>query len=96
MAGYVPHYKKNRIAAKRERELVHAIRNEFDSQKIARAVERLREAKLAVAKTRWAAKKSAQSYEFDPVHLAKEDKSNAKWLNSSTEGIIKIYARGET
>ena len=97
MTGYVPHYqKKNRIAAKRERELVHAIRNELDSEKINRAAERLREAKLAAAKSKWAAKTSAQSHEFDPAYLAKNDKSIAKWLNSSTEEIIEMYARGVT
>ena len=95
MAGYLPHYqKKNRIAAKRERELIHAIRNELDSEKIDRAVERLRESKLAAEKSRWAAKTSAQSHEFEPVYLAKSNKSIAKWLNSSTQEIIDIYARG--
>ncbi len=95
MAGYVPHYqKKNRIAAKRERELVHAIRNELDSHKIDRAAERLREAKLAAAKSRWAANTSAQSHEFDPTHLARTDKTIRKWLKSSTEEIVQIYARG--
>ena len=95
MTGYIPHYqKKNRIAVKRERELVHAIRNELDSEKINRAAERLREAKLAAAKSRWAAKTVAQSHEFDAASLAKNDKSIARWLNSSTEEIVQIYARG--
>ncbi len=94
MAGYLPHYqKKNRIAAKRERELVHAIRNEFDSVKVDKAAERLRAAKLAAAKSRWASKTSAQSHEFDATRLAKNDKSIAKWLNSSTEEIVEVYAR---
>ena len=94
MAGYIPHYqKKNRIAAKRERELVHAIRNEFSSVKLDQAAERLREAKLAAAKSRWAASTSAQSHDFDPAHLAKKDKSIARWLNSSTEEIVEIYTR---
>ena len=95
MTGYIPHYqKKNRIAAKRERELVHAIRNELGSEKISRAAERLRDAKLAAAKSLWAANTSAQSHEFDSAYLAKNDKSIAKWLDSSTEEIVEVYARG--
>ncbi len=95
MAGYIPHYqKKNRIAAKRERELIHAIRNELESARVERAAERLREAKLAAAKSRWAAGTSAQSHEFDAAALARKDKSVARWLSSTTEEIVEIYSRG--
>lgn len=94
MVGYIPHYqKKNRIAAKRERELVHAIRNGYAADKVARVAERLRDAKLSAAKSKWAAGTSAQSHEFDASELAKTDKSVARWLNDSTDEIVERYRR---
>ena len=94
MAGYLPHHqKKNRIAAKRERELVHAIKNDLSQDKINQAAERLREAKLAAAKSRWAVGTSAPSHDFDPAQLADADKSIAKWLEASTSEIVEHYLR---
>jgi len=96
VTGYLPHYqKKNRIAAKRERELLHAIRNRYDSQKIALAAERLRDAKIAAFKSKWARKYSAPSHDFSVTSMAKMDRRVAKWLEWSSEEIIEKYARKE-
>ena len=97
MAGYLPHYqKKNRIAAKRERELLHAIRQGLDAQKVVRAAERLKDAKISAFKSKWAQENSAPSHDFSATSLAADDKRIAKWLKLSPEEIIEKYARKGT
>tara|TARA_R110002096_G_scaffold80412_3_gene188401 strand:+ start:380 stop:673 length:294 start_codon:yes stop_codon:yes gene_type:complete len=97
MAGYVPNYqKKNKIAAKRERELLHAIRHNFDQDKILLAAQKFQDAKIAAAKSRWAQRTFAPSHDFSAEAIAKEDKRLAKWVDTTPEKIAETYARKES
>jgi hypothetical protein len=92
MAGYIPSYqKKNRIAAKRERELSHAIRHEFSPDKIENAAEALRQAKLSAYKAQWAARshQPLQYYSADGAAVTHEHV--AKWASASIKTIIDWY-----
>ena len=92
MAGYVPNYqKKNRLFAKRERELVHALRNRFSIRKIDLAAEKLRMAKIAVFKSRFARGTALQPHTFSPEEMAARDEQVRKWLSMSTADIIDRY-----
>ena len=52
MANYVANYKKkSRILQKREQELLHAINHEFSTEKIRKAAEHVRVAKLNMYKS---------------------------------------------
>ena len=86
MAGYVPnHQKKKRLFEKREKELIHAINNEFSTEKVIKAAEHLREAKLQIFKSQFAEKTSLPLNIYEPNDKAKE------WQEMAVESIIEQY-----
>jgi hypothetical protein len=92
MTNYVPdHRKKIRILEKRERELLHAIKNEFGVEKIERAAERVRNAKLNVYKSKLA--------EIPPVE-GRWERREAMWKKKTLEwqsvSVVEIVDRYET
>ena len=93
MTNYVPdHNKKIRILEKRERELLHAIKNEFGVEKIKKAAERVRDAKLSVYKSKLA--------QIPPVEGRWErreamwKKKTSEWQSISVLEIVDRYATG--
>jgi hypothetical protein len=93
MSSYVPdHRKKFRILEKRERELLHAINNEFGVDKIEKAAERVRDAKLNVYKSKLA--------QIPPVEGRWErreamwKKKTLEWQSVSVVEIVDRYATG--
>jgi hypothetical protein len=95
MSNYLPDYqKKNRIARKRQRELVHAIKNCFSAKEIASRAERLREAKIAVCKSRLA-RKGAFPHTLTPEAMAEKDSEARRWLTLSIEDIIENCIEAE-
>ena len=94
MAGYRPNYqKKLRIAAKRERELLHAIRHAYSKDKIVDVAERLRHAKLAAYKAQWAQHTSSRLENYSVAVEAEKHKHIAKSLNAPVETMIEWYTR---
>jgi len=92
MTAYIAnHEKKNRLFAKRDRELIHAIKNGFSSKKIGLAAEKVRKAKMAVFKCRFAKSTVLQPYTFSPEEVAANDKQVRDWLSMSTADIIERY-----
>ena len=92
MASNVPHHdQKNRIFAKRERALIHAIKNGFSSEKIAAAAERLRAAKIAVFKCRFALYTIREPHTFSAEEMAIRDKQVRNWISMQTTDIIEMY-----
>lgn len=92
MTAYIAnHQKKNRIFAKRVRELVHAIKNGYSSEKLAVAAERVREAKMNVFKCRFAKSTVSQAHNFSPAELAAGDAKIREWLTMSTAEIIEKH-----
>jgi hypothetical protein len=92
MTAYVAnHEKKNRQFAKRERELIHAIRNGFSCTKIGVAAENVRKAKFAVFKCRFAKSTVRQPHTFSPEEMAANDEQIRKWLSMSTADIVEMY-----
>jgi hypothetical protein len=97
MTAYIAnHEKKNRIFAKRERVLVHAIKNGYSTEKIAIAAEKLRGAKMAVFKCRFARSTVRQPHTFAPEELAFHDGQVQQWLSISTAEIIERYRTEES
>ena len=95
MTAYIAnHEKKNRLFAKRERELLHAIKHEFSNARLEAAAERLRAAKLAVFKCRFTMNSVRQPHAFSPQQLATCDQRIRLWLAMSTEEIINRYRGG--
>jgi len=93
MTNYVPdHRKKIRILEKRERELLHAIKNELGVEKITKAAERVRDAKLNVYKSKLA--------QIPPVEGRWErreamwKKKTSEWQSVSVVEIVDRYATG--
>ena len=92
MAGIIPHHdQKNRIFAKRERALIHAIKNELSREKVAAAAERLREAKMAVFKCRFALYTTREPHTFSAEEMAVSNKQVRKWISMRTTDIIEMY-----
>jgi len=88
MAGYLPHHqKKDRIFNKREKELVHAIKNEYSKEKLVKAAEKLREAKLGVFKSRFSQKSVL------PAECFAGNEKSRKWEQMDVEEIIEMYLR---
>lgn len=86
MTAYIAnHQKKKRILSKREQELEHAIKNNFSSEKIIRAAEKLREAMLNVFKSEFS-KNSVL-----PAHCYIPGKEAKLWENYSVDEIIEKY-----
>jgi hypothetical protein len=87
------HQKKNRIFAKRERELVHAIKNGLPAKELAKRAGRARDAKISVFKCRFAKSTELQPHAFSIEDLAKKDEQVRKWLTASTSEIVEMYRR---
>jgi hypothetical protein len=88
------HEKKNRIFAKRERALAHAIKHRFSGRKISIAAEKLREAKIAVFKCRFASSTLHEPHTFSAEAIAASNKHVQSWISMSTADIIAMYRSG--
>jgi hypothetical protein len=92
MPSYVAnHEKKKRIFAKRERELLHAIKHNSPQEKLFLAAENLRTAKIRVFKCRFSANKPNQPHTFSPQEMAAKNKQFQEWLLMSSEEIVDRY-----
>jgi uncharacterized protein YecE (DUF72 family) len=97
MPAYIAnHEKKNRIFAKRERELIHAVKNDLPSKEVSSRAESVREAKMSVFKCRFAKSTSLQPHAFSPEELAAVDEEVRKWWSMSTAEIIEMYRPKES
>ena len=95
MTAYIAnHEKKNRIFAKRERELLHAIKHSFPDEKLWVAAEKLRSAKIAVFKCRFTKNSENQPYQFAPEEMAAHNRQVQLWLSYSADEIINLYRPG--
>jgi hypothetical protein len=93
MTAYIAnHEKKKRMLAKRERELIHAIKNELSIDQISIAAEIVREAKMNVFKCDFSKSTSLQPHSFSPEEMAASTDLVRKWLDASTEDIVDIYS----
>jgi hypothetical protein len=92
MAGYVPNYqKKNRIFAKREQELLHAIKHGCPSEKLLKLAGKLRAAKIAVFKSRFAETTLKEPHEFDPHEIASRSRQVQRWISMAADEIVDFY-----
>jgi len=97
MTAYVAnHEKKNRIFAKRERELVHAIKHNHPPEKLTKAAEKLRAAKIAVFKCRFTKNSENQPHNFAPEEMAVHDRQLQLWLSYSADEIVNIFRPGSS
>ena len=86
MTAYIAnHQKKKKIFQKREQELQHAIKNNFNNEKLIKAAEKLREAKLNVFKSEFSKKSVLPAHKYKPDEKAKE------WELLPAEDIIEKY-----
>ena len=86
MTSYlVNHQKAKRVFAKRETELLHAIKNDYTRAKIVRAAERVREAKIKVFKAVFSQHSVLPASAYEPDEKAK------RWLSRPVEEIIEEY-----
>jgi hypothetical protein len=94
MTAYVAnHRKKARTFRKREEELRHAVRHGSSVDKLQRAVERLREAKFAMFKSRFSQHSVLPASQFLLEEVAERDPSVARWMSMSPEEIIAKYSQ---
>lgn len=92
MTAYVAnHEKKQRIFEKRERELLHAIKQDHAAEKLTVAAERLRAAKFSVFKCRFSAHSPAQPHHFNAEEAATRNRQLERWLTMTTPEIIAMY-----
>jgi hypothetical protein len=92
MAGYLPNYqKKNRIFAKREQELLHAIKHGCPPEKLLKLVEKLRAAKIAVFKSRFAEATLMEPHKFDPHDIASHNRQVQRWISMTADEIVDLY-----
>jgi hypothetical protein len=92
MTAYVAdHQKKNGIFAQREQQLCHAIKHNFSAEKLLVAAEKVRAAKIAVYKCRYAKNSPNQPHSFRPEEAAKHDKNLERWLSMTTTEIVDSY-----
>ncbi len=88
MANYLSnHQKKNRIFAKRERELLHAIKHDCPHEKLLEIAEKLRAAKIAVFKSRFA----EYTYNVALDTMASCSKEVQQWISMAPDEIVSIY-----
>jgi polyribonucleotide nucleotidyltransferase len=100
MAQYLspyPGHKKTVIFKQREKELLHAIKNGFNNQKLHKAAEKLRAAKMHLIK---AMRQSIETYrEEDKVPVKRLEKLKVEaeeWESASAEDIINKYKPKQT
>jgi len=92
MTAYIAsHEKKNRIFAKREREMLHAIKHGFPAEKLALAAEKLRVAKINVFKCRFSQDSAKQPHNFSAAEIAEHDKGLQRWLSMTSDEIVDLY-----
>lgn len=92
MTSYLAnHQKKQRIFAKRERELLHAIKHTFSQEKLLLAAEKLRAAKIGVFKCRFSANNANQPHNFSAEQMAERNEQVRQWLEMSSEEIVNMY-----
>ena len=92
MTAYIAnHEKKNRLFSKRERELMHAIKNGFAEKTLVIAAEKVRSAKMSVFKCQFAKSTVHQAHKFSPEEMATKNKRIQRWLAMSTTDIINEY-----
>lgn len=87
---------KDRIFRKRERELIHAVKNDYSHEKLEQAAENLREAKLRAIKARLDRRSVFPSHTFTHERMGKLDKGAKKWIALSTDDILEMYHRYKT
>jgi len=88
MTAYIAnHQKKKKIFQKREAELRHAMNHHFSEEKIAKAAEKLREAKLNVFKSEFSKQSVLPANRYVP------DKDAKYWETLSIENIISQYQK---
>jgi len=86
MTAYIAnHQKKKRIFQKRETEMVHAIKHNYSQEKLEKAAEKLREAKLNVFKSEFSENSVLPASSYEPGVKAKE------WEEISVSKIIEQY-----
>ena len=86
MTAYIAnHQKKKRIFQKREQELRHAISHSYSQAKVAKAAEKLREAKLGVLKSEFSKNSVLPASNYVPGEEAE------RWATLSVEDIISQY-----
>ncbi len=92
MTAYIAnHEKKKRILSKRERELIHAIKNCLPLERISIAAERVREAKMNVFKCDFAKSTEVQPHTFSPEEMAASNEQVRNWLYAPTDDIVEMY-----
>jgi len=92
MTAYVAnHEKKNRLFAKRVRELVHSLKNNYSSEKVSIAAEKVRDAKMAAFKCVFAKSTVHHQHTFSPEIMAASDPEIQKWISLSTADIVEMY-----
>lgn len=92
MTAYIAnHEKKHRIFAKRERELLHAIKHSFTEEKLLLTAEKLRAAKVSVFKCSFSKNSINQPHNFSPEEIAADNKQLELWLSMSSEEIVSMY-----
>ena len=88
MTAYLKNYqKKKRILAKREKDLVHAIRHQYPPAKLAKAAENLREARIHVFKSEFSRKNPM----LPPGHFEPTDRA-LEWQEYSVAQIVARYS----
>jgi hypothetical protein len=86
MSNYIPnHQKTQRVFTKRETELRHAIRHEFSRERIVRAAEKLREARLKIFKSEFSRCSVLQATSWKPCEEAQ------RWQAMPVDEIIEQY-----
>lgn len=92
MTAYIAnHEKKRRIFAKREREILHAIKHGFTEEKLLLTAEKLRAAKVSVFKRAFSKDSVNQPHNFSPEEIAVDNKELQMWLSMSSEEIVIMY-----
>jgi hypothetical protein len=86
VTAYLAHHqKKRRIFHKREKELRHAINHNYSQEKIVKAVNKLREAKLNVFKSEFSKNSVLPASNYVPGDEARH------WEALPVEEIIRLY-----
>ena len=88
MAWGIPDYRKAfRVFHKRETQLVHAIKNDHAREKLVKAAEKLREAKLNTFKSEF-----SRGSVLPPSSYVPDEKAKS-WQSMSVDDIIEIYRK---
>ena len=100
MAQYLspfPGHKKTVIFKQRERELIHAIKNDLNLTKQQKAAEKLRSAKLYLLKAKLQSIETYKAEDEKPIQQIKKiEKETIEWNSTSVEEIIERYKNKKT